>query len=53
MWKDHMVYLHAEVEPAISTGDVEKMLTTIFIPPYNRADFTGEVADLLKGACLL
>lgn len=52
-WKDQMVYFHAEVDPTISTGDVEKMLTTIFIPPYNRADFTGEVADLLKGAGLL
>ncbi len=53
MWKEQMVYFHAEVDPKISTGDVEKMLTTIFIPPYNRADFTGEVADLLKGAGLL
>jgi hypothetical protein len=53
MWKDHLVYFHAEVDPSTSTGDVEKMLTTIFLPPYNTADFTGEVADLLKGAGLL
>lgn len=53
MWKDHLVYFHAEVDTNISTHDVEKMLTTIFVPPYNRADFTGEVADLLKGAGLL
>ncbi len=53
MWKDHLVYFHAEVAPTISTGDIEKMLTTIFIPPYNRADFTGEIADLLKGANIL
>lgn len=53
MWKEHIVYFHAEVDSGISTGDVEKMLTTIFVPPYNRADFTGEVADLLKGANIL
>lgn len=53
MWKEHIVYLHAEVDPTISTGDVERMLTTVFVPPYNRADFTGEVAGLLKGANIL
>lgn len=53
MWKDHLVYFHAEVDPKKSTGEIEKMLTTIFVPPYNRADFSGEIADLLKGANIL
>ncbi|EOW9238039.1 hypothetical protein ACOA56_001869 [Vibrio cholerae] len=53
LWAGHLTYHYAEVPNGVSTGDIEKQLTTIFIPPYNTNDFLVEVRDLLKGASIL
>ena len=52
-WKGHLTYYYATVGSDISTGDVEKTLLDILIPPYNRGDFSAELTDLLKGANIL
>ena len=53
LWDGHLSYHYAEVPNGVSTGDIEKQLTTIFIPPYNTNDFDVDVKDLLKGASIL
>ncbi|UPR57314.1 hypothetical protein ITG10_02905 [Vibrio sp. ED004] len=53
LWSEHLTYHYAEVPNGVSTGDIEKQLTTIFIPPYNTNDFVVEVRDLLKGTSIL
>jgi hypothetical protein len=53
LWSEHLSYHYAEVPNGMSTGDIEQLLTTIFIPPYNTNDFLGEVRNLLKGASIL
>lgn len=52
-WYGHLSYHYAEVPNDQSTGVIEKQLTTIFIPPFNSNDYTGEMKDLLKGASIL
>lgn len=53
LWNDHLTYHFAEVKDELSTGEIEKQLTTIFVPPYNTNDFDAELRDLLKGASIL
>lgn len=53
LWADDLTYHYAEVPNGISTGDIEKQLTTIFIPPYNTNDFVAEIRSLLRGASIL
>lgn len=53
LWDGHLTYHYAEVPDGISTGEIEKQLTTVFIPPFNTNDFHVEVRDLLKGASIL
>lgn len=53
LWDGHLYYHYAEVPEGVSTGDIEKQLTTIFIPPYNTNDFVAEVRNLLRGASIL
>ena len=52
-WKGHLTYHYAEVPNGKSTEDVEKCLTTIFVPPYCRGDFTAQVGSLLRGSNLI
>ncbi|MEL0655566.1 hypothetical protein V6257_11030 [Pseudoalteromonas issachenkonii] len=53
LWSEDLTYHYAEVPNGISTGEIEKQLTTIFIPPYNTNDFVAEIRDLLRGASIL
>jgi hypothetical protein len=53
LWSGHLNYSYARVPANISTGDIEETLTTIFVPPYNTADFSAELKDLLKGLNIL
>lgn len=52
-WNGHLSYYYSEVPEDISTGDIEKILLDIFIPPFNTNDFSFELKSLLKGAGLL
>lgn len=46
-------YYFSPVPDGISTGDVEKILLDILIPPYNVGDFSADLKALLKGANIL
>lgn len=52
-WYGNLSYSYASVPIGQSTGEIEQILTTIFVPPYNTNDFTAEVKTLLKGASIL
>lgn len=52
-WKGFLTYFYATVDPNIATADIEETLLDIFIPPYNRGDFSAELSSLLKGANLI
>lgn len=53
LFGDHLKYHYSKIPESISTGDVEKKLTKIFIPPFNVADFNADVKELLKGVGIL
>lgn len=53
LFESHLKYHYAEVPNGVSTEEIEKQLTTIFIPPYNNADFSAEIKDILKGIGIL
>ncbi|MGL4206359.1 MAG: hypothetical protein ACRCRW_09630 [Aeromonadaceae bacterium] len=53
MWDGHLTYYYAVVEDHISTGEIEKTLLDILIPPYNRGDYSAEIKSLLRGANIL
>lgn len=52
-WKGHLSYYYAVVGAGVSTGDVEKYLLDILIPPYNRGDYSAELSSLLRGANII
>lgn len=52
-WKGHLSYNYAVVPDHLSTADIEKTLTTIFVPPYNQSDFHPDLKNLLKGLNIL
>ena len=49
----YLSYYYATVADGVSTGDIEKNLLDILIPPFNTNDFTPELKGYLKGADLL
>lgn len=49
-WKGHLTYFYAQVDNGTGTAAIEEALLDILIPPYNRGDFSPELASLLKGA---
>jgi hypothetical protein len=53
LWRGHLTYYYAEVPKGMSTGTIEKTLTTIFVPPYCTNDYFAEVRSLLRGASIL
>ena len=53
LWSGHLTYSFATVEDGKSTGVVEETLTSIFIPPYNQADYHADLKNLLKGIDIL
>lgn len=53
LWKDNLSYYYATVDEDVSTGDIEKTLLDIFIPPYNRGDYSVQLRSLLRGANIL
>lgn len=52
-WDGHLSYYYAVVDDDVSTGEIEKILLDILIPPYNRGDYSAEIKSLLKGANIL
>jgi hypothetical protein len=52
-WKGFLTYFYATVDQNTGTADIEETLLDIFIPPYNRGDFSAELSSLLKGANLI
>jgi hypothetical protein len=52
-WKGHLKYYFAEVDNHLSTAEIEQCLLDIFIPPFNRGDFSPEMKSLLKGANII
>ncbi|EBU9877570.1 hypothetical protein DM338_24025, partial [Salmonella enterica subsp. enterica serovar Livingstone] len=42
LWKNHLSYYYAVVSNDQSTGELEKTLLNILIPPYNKGDFSAE-----------
>lgn len=53
LWRGHLTYYYAEVPAGTSTGEIEKTLTTVFVPPYCTNDYFAEVRSLLRGASIL
>ncbi|MBS4715619.1 hypothetical protein J4G66_06485 [Aeromonas dhakensis] len=49
LWDGHLTYHYACVENGTSTGDIEKVLTGIFMPPYNTNDFHAELRPIRRG----
>lgn len=49
----HLKYHYSKTPVGISTADVEKILTKVFIPPFNVADFDIDLKCLLKGVGIL
>lgn len=52
-YEGFLAYYYAPIPDGISTGEIEKTLLDIFIPPFNTNDFTPELKGYLKGAALL
>ncbi|MBE3734822.1 hypothetical protein HJ187_17670 [Vibrio parahaemolyticus] len=52
-YSQYLKYHYAEVPDGVSTGEIEKMLTTIFLPPYNQADFERPIKNILKAIGVL
>lgn len=52
-WNGSIAYYYAVVEDEVSTGDIEKNLLDILIPPLNRGDYSAELSELLKGARII
>ncbi len=49
LWRNHLTYYFATVDNNQSTGDLEKKLLSILIPPYNKGDFSAEMSSILRG----
>lgn len=52
-WQGHLVYHYAIIDESLGTAEIERTLLDILVPPYNRGDFSPELASLLKGANIL
>lgn len=49
LWDGHLTYHYACVANGTSTGDIEEILTGIFMPPYNTNDFHAELRPIRRG----